>query len=97
MHFDFSFLYSCIIATFLAFLEFFIGTRNQAKELGTTWWNEIVEEMKFALQVTIKYNFINKFCTHVVFLVLRQHQGSPEARGQELQLLVVFFFFFQQL
>ena len=33
-----------------AIIEFFIGTKKQANELGTTWWEEIKQEVKFALK-----------------------------------------------
>merc|ERR1712008_394130 len=40
----------CIAASFLAVLEFIIGTKQQSEEMGTSWITEAMEEMRFALQ-----------------------------------------------
>merc|ERR1712241_1536070 len=40
----------CIAASFLALLEFIIGTKQQSEEMGTSWLTEAMEEMRFALQ-----------------------------------------------
>ena len=34
---------------FLAVIEFFVGTKSQSEELGTTWMSEIREELRFAM------------------------------------------------
>ena len=39
-----------MISSGLAICEFFIGTKQQSDELGTTWWEEIVAELKFAFK-----------------------------------------------
>ncbi len=43
-------LVGCVIATMLAFFEFFLGTKQQSEELGSTWMQEIITEFKFAMQ-----------------------------------------------
>ncbi len=38
------------VSSILAFVEFFVGTKAQAKELGTSWMMEIREELRFAFK-----------------------------------------------
>ena len=33
----------------LAFFEFLYSTKQQSEEMGTSWWTEMKEEMRFAL------------------------------------------------
>jgi hypothetical protein len=35
----------------IGFLEFFIGTKQQSMEFGTSWWQEITEDFAFFLKM----------------------------------------------
>ena len=39
-----------LVSAIWAIAEFFVGTKQQANELGSTWWEEIMTEIKFALK-----------------------------------------------
>jgi len=39
----------CLFATILAFIEFLYGSYQKSKEMGSTWIEEMREEMKFAM------------------------------------------------
>merc|ERR1712113_1130265 len=39
----------CLFATILAFIEFLYGSYQKSKEMGSTWVEEMREELKFAM------------------------------------------------
>ena len=39
-----------LVSALWAIAEFFIGTKQQANELGSTWWEEIMAEFKFTMK-----------------------------------------------
>jgi hypothetical protein len=39
----------CLIATVIAIIEFLYGSKQKAKEMGTTWLEEMKEELRFAM------------------------------------------------